>query len=203
MGRHKKVNKEHIPIIIKMYKNHVGSTAISRKLGYTPTTILKIVGRAGVPIKNHRTKQKSRYKLIEKEIISLYKTGKETYESLSKRFNCTVGSVRSVIYHSSSFPNLRRSYLRDRGYGFNTWSKKVKIKYKHKCYICGSSRGLRSHHILSWMQYPKMRFKVLNGVCLCDKHHDNSIKGSLHNLYGDAPSLKDLKEYIKLNSKTV
>jgi len=56
------------------------------------------------------------------------------------------------------------------------FSKAVLKKDVYTCFLC-TQRGptkdnkLEAHHLLSWAEYPKYRFEILNGICLCQKCH--------------------------------
>jgi len=52
-----------------------------------------------------------------------------------------------------------------------TWSKQVKERDGHKCFLCGSDEGLIAHHVLPSKTWPESRFDLLNGISLCKKHH--------------------------------
>jgi hypothetical protein len=50
------------------------------------------------------------------------------------------------------------------------WSELVKLKAGYKCEYCGITRSLNSHHIYS-RQKKSVRWKTINGICLCVNHH--------------------------------
>ncbi len=53
------------------------------------------------------------------------------------------------------------------------WSKSVKARDGWKCRLSNSecSGNLVAHHIRSWAQYPRLRYKIKNGITLCHVHH--------------------------------
>ena len=53
------------------------------------------------------------------------------------------------------------------------WSASVKKRDNWKCKIdnLDCEGRLESHHILSWKDYPELRYDISNGICLCKKHH--------------------------------
>ena len=53
------------------------------------------------------------------------------------------------------------------------WSRNVKLRDGWKCKIAnGDCHGrVESHHILSWKDYPELRYQINNGVTLCHAHH--------------------------------
>lgn len=50
------------------------------------------------------------------------------------------------------------------------WKKNI-IKRDDKCIHCGSIENLHAHHIKDWTRYPKLRFKLNNGLTLCNSCH--------------------------------
>jgi hypothetical protein len=53
------------------------------------------------------------------------------------------------------------------------WRNEVKLRDQKKCQIADSncSGQLEVHHILSWKDYPELRYEVNNGITLCHHHH--------------------------------
>lgn len=56
---------------------------------------------------------------------------------------------------------------------YKNWRKQVWLRDNFKCKIanpdcCGR---LEVHHILSWHEYPELRYKINNGITLCHAHH--------------------------------
>ena len=50
------------------------------------------------------------------------------------------------------------------------WSQLVKLQAGNKCEVCGNSETLNSHHVVGRRNL-RLRWEVINGVCLCVKHH--------------------------------
>lgn len=65
------------------------------------------------------------------------------------------------------------------------WSLKVKQKHNFTCVFCYDDTGhnLVSHHMYGYADYPKLRFDIDNGVCLCENCHKDFHKtcGNKHN----------------------
>lgn len=60
-----------------------------------------------------------------------------------------------------------------RSSAYRDWRKNVWSRDKFKCRIdnldcCGK---IEAHHILSWREYPELRYKTNNGITLCHAHH--------------------------------
>lgn len=59
------------------------------------------------------------------------------------------------------------------GFKYLKWRKAVIVRDNYKCRLedeyCDES--LEVHHILSWREYPRLRYKLNNGITLCHAHH--------------------------------
>lgn len=64
----------------------------------------------------------------------------------------------------------RRSY-QDKEY--ERFRRKVRKRDGKMCKWpgCGKKKSLNVHHILPWKQFPHLRYKESNGICLCKQHH--------------------------------
>ena len=56
---------------------------------------------------------------------------------------------------------------------YKEWRKKVIERDRYKCKINNKDCGgkIEVHHILSWRDYPELRYNVTNGITLCKNHH--------------------------------
>jgi len=56
---------------------------------------------------------------------------------------------------------------------YQDWRKQVWIRDNYKCRIanCDCKGKIQAHHILSWREYPELRYKINNGITLCHAHH--------------------------------
>ncbi len=64
----------------------------------------------------------------------------------------------------------------DRNYNdpaYKKWRYEVFKRDKFKCKWpgCKKHKTLRAHHIMTWAEYPHMRFEIPNGITLCENHH--------------------------------
>lgn len=67
---------------------------------------------------------------------------------------------------------LKKKQIRnDSAYGY--WRRMVWLRDNFKCKIGDSDcKGrIEAHHILSWTNYPKLRYEINNGITLCHYHH--------------------------------
>jgi hypothetical protein len=55
---------------------------------------------------------------------------------------------------------------------YNVWRNSVIKRFNNVCVKCGSKQSIHCHHIFSWHDYPKLRFVVDNGICLCRDCHE-------------------------------
>ncbi len=55
----------------------------------------------------------------------------------------------------------------------NYWRKQVKLRDGNKCKIANKDCNgqLEVHHILTWKDYPELRYDINNGITLCHFHH--------------------------------
>lgn len=51
------------------------------------------------------------------------------------------------------------------------WREKILEKDNFECKKCGSREHLQAHHVYSWLNYPKKRLEINNGVTLCRSCH--------------------------------
>lgn len=56
---------------------------------------------------------------------------------------------------------------------YKSWMLSVKERDNWKCKISNKDcKGrLESHHILSWKDFPELRYEINNGITLCHAHH--------------------------------
>jgi len=62
---------------------------------------------------------------------------------------------------------------------YKIWRMKVFIRDNYTCQVCKKVGGyLEAHHIKSWAKYPKLRYKIDNGITLCKECHNLIPKNS-------------------------
>ncbi len=61
------------------------------------------------------------------------------------------------------------------------WSKNIKKRDGWKCRIDNKycMGKVTAHHILSWRDYPELRYEINNGITLCEKHHPKKRKDEI------------------------
>lgn len=56
------------------------------------------------------------------------------------------------------------------------WSIAVRKEANNRCDICGTTNELSAHHLYDKSSHPTLAYTVENGVCLCDRHHQDYHK---------------------------
>ena len=51
------------------------------------------------------------------------------------------------------------------------WAKQVKARDENRCVLCGETRDLDAHHLISKSQEPRLQYKLDNGITLCRRCH--------------------------------
>ena len=69
------------------------------------------------------------------------------------------------------FDKIGRIGKSERGYLYARWKRAICKRDDYKCQNCESNKKINAHHIKSWKDYPKLRFKLNNGITLCNKCH--------------------------------
>ena len=75
--------------------------------------------------------------------------------------------------------NKQRREKIEKRHADETWSSLVKSRDNDQCIICGKTKYLNAHHLISRTN-KELRFDVMNGVSLCPKHHRFSFDFSAH-----------------------
>ena len=59
---------------------------------------------------------------------------------------------------------------------YRNWRKSVFKRDNFECQKCFQKRGkyITAHHIKSWVKYPKLRYKLSNGITLCEICHSET-----------------------------
>ncbi len=146
--------------------------------------------------RHFKVKDTSNYKYKKsdeaKKNMSLVRIGiKRSKEICNKISNSKKGIPPSCIFKNGKIikGELHPLYIKDRtqlvknekkhlDYAYRCWMLKVKKRDDWKCRIANENcKGrLEAHHILSWKNYPELRYELNNGITLCLAHHPRSRK---------------------------
>lgn len=79
------------------------------------------------------------------------------------------------------------------------WSKAVITRDK-VCVICKSEKDLQAHHLNCYSYFPLERYKLSNGITICDFHH--TLYHTSYNISFRAKTTKkDFNNFLELISK--
>lgn len=117
--------------------------------------------------------------------------GKVYYKSFCKKCSSKYkamakGRKNSGQFKKGNIPVTRKEIDGKQSLRAKDWSIFVRNKYDNKCSKCGSLDRVAAHHIKSWKGYPRLRFRIDNGIALC-----NSCHGILHSSIGTCNFLKN------------
>ncbi|MFA5460078.1 MAG: HNH endonuclease, partial [Candidatus Paceibacterota bacterium] len=89
-----------------------------------------------------------------------------TKEQIEKSRTTHIKRYKNYIYKTKEKKRLRK------GVKWKRWREAVFKRDNYTCQSCKIKGGiLEPHHIKSWAKYPKLRFKVNNGLTLCHNCH--------------------------------
>jgi len=85
-------------------------------------------------------------------------------------------------YSSKNSINWKGGKHRDKhnsDYRYSDWRLKTYERDNFTCQECGQVGGkLNAHHIFKWSEFPLLRYKLWNGITLCEKCHKKKHKKS-------------------------
>lgn len=64
-----------------------------------------------------------------------------------------------------------KKIFKARGKKYEDWRDLVIEKANEKCQICNKKSQLVPHHVKTWKDYPTLRYRVDNGIAICNKCH--------------------------------
>jgi len=83
--------------------------------------------------------------------------------------------------HKALWDKIGRTEKVIRGWKSTKWKKEIYKQDDYRCKKCGSNDSIFAHHILSWKDYPELRFELSNGITLCFECHKKAHKGKTRN----------------------
>lgn len=104
-------------------------------------------------------------KITEKEHLKCTGVGwmKDAHSSIVN------GKVITWIGKTAPWERTLSDYRRTKQY--RVWRLAVLKRDKQSCKHCGSKQNLQAHHIKPFAKYENHRYKVSNGLALCEKCH--------------------------------
>lgn len=108
-------------------------------------------------------------KPTEQAIISMKKAAKRGKEH--PWYGRNMSGERNPMWISDRTKLIIREKRNDSMY--QAWRNEIKKRDSFKCKISNEecSGRLEVHHILSWKDYPELRYQINNGITLCHAHH--------------------------------
>lgn len=105
---------------------------------------------------------------------------KESHPSINRQAKWMIGSnnpmygIRGKNHHcykSGKYTAEKKRFWSTSEY--QQWRKAVYERDNYTCQKCGDNKGgnLNAHHIKSFVDYPRLRYVVSNGITLCEKCH--------------------------------
>ena len=125
---------------------------------------ISLANRGRIISPEHRMK-------LSKAITGKHFHSEEWKKELSKRMSGTNSPVwindRTKLKRFGDTNKDRRSSA------YVIWRKQVWLRDMFKCKLANPdcSGRLEAHHILSYTDYPKLRYDINNGITLCHAHH--------------------------------
>lgn len=100
--------------------------------------------------------------------------------TLSDAHKRAVSEARINLY--DSIGRIGRDPAR-RGWQYARWRRAVYKRDEKTCQVCGDTEDtIFAHHILSWKDYPELRYELSNGIALCRTCHNKLHKNRGRNV---------------------
>lgn len=118
----------------------------------------------------HRHTARTKQKISEdnlKRIINL------TKEERNERFGFWKGKFGKESSRYIEDRSLLKKENRRNDPAYQGWRRDIYFRDNYNCKINNQDCNgrIEAHHILSWREYPKLRYNINNGVTLCHSHH--------------------------------
>jgi hypothetical protein len=98
-----------------------------------------------------------------------------------KKLSSKSKRLMSIAHSGSRAWNWKKGIsLKTRGArhskSYAQWRRRVLARDKYQCRKCGNENTLHAHHIKSFAAFPKLRYRVGNGLTLCEPCHKAAHK---------------------------
>ena len=122
-----------------------------------------ICGNCGKPFHSRQSRKQKFCSIV---CMGLSKSGVNNYF-----YGKTMSSENSPRWIKDRTKLAKRQVRND--YAYKEWRKNVWVRDGFKCRIDNTDcQGrIEAHHILSWRDYPELRYQPNNGITLCQAHH--------------------------------
>jgi hypothetical protein len=106
-----------------------------------------------------------------KKMSEASKGKKQSEEAIFKRIEKIKGEKHWAWI--SDRTQLKKSDRSHKDYAYTYWRQQVYLRDNFKCKINNKDCNgkIEAHHILSWKEYPELRYEINNGITLCHAHH--------------------------------
>lgn len=103
----------------------------------------------------------------------------EDTENVDKTMKYLAESGLGFYVSPKEFRVFRELETRNRSSAeYKAWRTAVFERDNYTCQICGErGKKLNAHHLKRWVDAPKLRFELSNGITLCEKCHKKVHKG--------------------------
>jgi hypothetical protein len=111
---------------------------------------------------------------VRKKMSESHKGYKQTEEQKMKQSLARRGENNPAYIKDRSLLKRFNDDAKDRrSSAYVTWRKEVWLRDKFTCKLANPdcSGRIEAHHILSWRDYPELRYQTNNGITLCHFHH--------------------------------
>jgi hypothetical protein len=118
-----------------------------------------------------RSKQNKRWR-IENEVYNLKRMSEWGKRNHPKLLINTRNKLKTLFDFFNQDNSIKIFNIKDFQRALFYWSKTVKERDGNICQICGTRKGLISHHILFKFHHAQLSLNENNGITLCKDHHD-------------------------------
>ena len=109
---------------------------------------------------------------VTRRLISERLSGREISEAHKE----AISKARIALFN-----RIGRIERQDGEWEFARWCKSIHKRDNYACQVCKATGKIMAHHILSWKDYPELRFELENGITLCVDCYHKLHRGKTRN----------------------